>query len=311
MATLLTPDVDASSLTVSPAERFADGVVRTMVVLRLVNTKGLVLTDRAVSFTCLPENSVDISPVTRAGETYTTMITAREGTVLPTVILEVAVDNKKLEGLSAVVHVGLDDEMSPAAGALSVTEASQGNGKVNLPQLRKCFNAWKVPTEDSFSWLIDVASLSFKSGEGIAGGEPSTESGVVDVSGVTPWHVKVSKGVTMAQEGIALNLPTDGGLILVADKLGVKMAAGVNVVNDGMVVVTSGALKMGGDVSITLDETKGLKQDDKGHVKIHVDPALFDVENGLRLVCQPLGGLCLDAQGELVLDIDTIMNVSI
>ncbi|HGM5307321.1 TPA: hypothetical protein ACKQJM_003328 [Serratia marcescens] len=309
MATLLTPDVNASSLTVLPAERSADGMARAVVALRLVNAKGRVLTDRDVSFSCLPENSVDVSTVILEGDTYTVMITAREGAVLPTVTLEVAVDNAKLEALSTVVSFYPEEEMSLITGELPVSEASlQGNGNVNLRKLRECFKTWKVPSEESFSRLIDVASLSFKPGKGLTGGDLSPENEVVDVSDVTPWHVKAGNGVAVAKEGVALKLAADGGLVLAKDKLGIKMGVGVQVVKDGMVVVTSGALKGGADVSISLDETKGLKHDDGGHVRIHVDPTLFDVTNGLRLTCQPLGGLYLDDQGKLALDIDTIIG---
>ncbi|MGJ3438307.1 Ig-like domain-containing protein [Serratia sp. Je.1.23.a] len=309
MATRLTPDVNASSLTVSPAERSADGMARAVVALRLVNAKGRVLTDREVSFTCLPENSVDVSTVTRVGDTYTVTITAREVAVLPTLTLEVAVDNVKLEGVSTVVPFYPEDKMSLITGELPVSEVSlQGDGKVNLPLLRECFKAWKVPSEESFSRLIDVASLSFKPGEGMAGGDPSTESGVVDVGSVTPWHVKAGNGMAVAKDGVALKLAADGGLVLAKDGVGIKAAAGVKVDKDGMAVVTSGPLKVGTDVSITLDETKGLKTDKEGHVEMSLDPEVFDVANGLQLTCQPFGGLYLDTQGKLALDIDAILG---
>ncbi|MCS3413216.1 MULTISPECIES: Ig-like domain-containing protein [Serratia] len=309
MATRLTPDVNASSLTVSPAERSADGMARAVVALRLVNAKGRVLTDREVSFTCLPENSVDVSTVTRVGDTYTVTITAREVAVLPTLTLEVAVDNVKLEGVSTVVPFYPEDKMSLITGELPVSEVSlQGDGKVNLPQLRECFKAWKVPSEESFSRLIDVASLPFKPGAGLTGGDPSTESEVVDVGGVTPWHVKEGNGVAVAKDGVALKLAADGGLLLDKGGVGIKAAAGVKVDKDGMAVVTSGPLKVGTDVSITLDEKKGLKTDKEGHVEMSLAPAVFDVVNGLRLTCQPFGGLYLDAQGKLALDIDTILG---
>lgn len=180
--------------------------------------------------------------------------------------------------------------------------------KIDLLQLRQQFAAWQVPSEVSFSRLIDVAALPFKPGNGLAGGDPSTEIGGVDVGGVTLLHIQVGDGIQITAKGMELKPAAEGGVALTEEGAAtVAVSGGLKVGKDGIGILTSGALQGGAELSIVIDEKQGIRHDE-GNVAIHFDPMSFEADNALRVRCRPSGGLCLDEQGCLVLDIKTILG---
>jgi len=185
------------------------------------------------------------------------------------------------------------------------------NKKVDSGYLRSEFGAWQVPSEEHFNQLIDVAAISFKPGAGLTGGDPSPVKGVVDAVNTVALSVKAGRGMQVSASGIGLLMANNGGLELSQDNtLRVKTVSGGTVDGrDGLAVCAAPPLKVGSDVSIDIDETRGL-QHSHSALGLHVDNQTLEVNNDNRpqVKYRECGGLKIDAQGALVLDLDIILG---
>lgn len=188
------------------------------------------------------------------------------------------------------------------------------NNMMTVDELKTQFGAWQVPSEEHFHALINLAALTFKPGLGLSGGDPSMNADVIDAGQVTPLRVKAHDGMTAAAEGIAVLADPAGGLAV--DTKGLQVKASTSVIFDGsglsIKVNESKALKVESDgVAVQIAKNKGLKfnVDASKGVSLSVDSKTVEIdENGaLRVKCAHTGGLTIDKEGYLGVDLDIIL----
>ncbi|KYQ96989.1 hypothetical protein AWY96_00130 [Serratia plymuthica] len=183
-----------------------------------------------------------------------------------------------------------------------------------ITELKKQFGAWKVPSDEHFHALIDLAALTFKPGQGLSGGDPSKCDGVVAIEQTTALAVKTHHGMDATTEGVSVKPNLAGGLAVGATGLYVKMST--SVIFDGLglylKVNESKALKVkSGSIAVQIANHKGLKPNDdtSSDVSLSVDSKTVEIdENGaLRVKYDRTGGLTIDKDGYLGVDLDIIL----
>ncbi|QRR07649.1 hypothetical protein FPJ27_15395 [Burkholderia sp. MS455] len=183
--------------------------------------------------------------------------------------------------------------------------------KVSLSELKKNFDAWHVPSEQDFAHLIDVAAVSFQPGDGLAGGDPSKRADEV-AAPITPLVVKAAElgGLSATATGVAVNI-NGGGLKLNGnDQVYVDVSDKSMTTVKGVAVQAVKPLRVGTEVSLDIDENHGLKWSDY-NVGLNVDgkTVAFDPKQGFVFVqCAKNKGLKIDANGNLTVDLDHILN---
>ncbi|MGP3004277.1 hypothetical protein [Serratia bockelmannii] len=182
---------------------------------------------------------------------------------------------------------------------------------MTVDELKTQFDAWQVPSEEHFHALINLAALTFKPGLGLSGGDPSMNADVIDVGQVTPLQVKAHDGITAAAEGIAVLADPAGGLEVKGGSLTLKPSSGVMSEGEGLSLrVNAGkALKVGESVAVQIKTNAGLTCDESTGVSLQADntTVTIDDNNRLRVKCLKLGGLTIDPQGCLTVDLETIL----
>lgn len=182
--------------------------------------------------------------------------------------------------------------------------------KVSVSELHTQFDAWQVPSEEHFAQLIALGAVSFQPGAGLTGGTPARDDGKIDVGLTTPLQFKAGNGLQVSEGGVALRLASLGGLELsgkTAASLSVKDTESVVADNGGLAVKAHAPLKVQGAVSLEIDKQKGLRWGAAG-LALHVDGKTLEVDEGrLRVKCVEGGGLKLDEQGCLALDLDILL----
>lgn len=191
------------------------------------------------------------------------------------------------------------------------------NNIMTVDELKAQFDAWQVPSEEHFHALINLAALTFKPGPGLSGGDPSMNAGVIDAGQVTPLRVKAHDGMTSTAEGIAVLADPSGGLTVNANTKGLQVKASTSVMFDdsglSLKVNESKTLKVESDgVAVRIAKNKGLKfnVDASTGVSLSVDSKTVEIdENGvLRVKCAHRGGLTIDKEGHLGVDLDIILG---
>lgn len=180
--------------------------------------------------------------------------------------------------------------------------------KVSVSELHKQFGAWQVPSEEHFAQLIALGAVSFQPGAGLTGGTPARSDGKIDVGLTTPLQLKVGNGLQVSEGGVALRLASQGGLQINDASLSVKDTESVVVAdNGGLAVRANVPLTVGDVVALEIDKQKGLRWGPAG-LALHVDGKTLEVDEGrLRVKCVEGGGLKLDEQGCLALDLDILL----
>ncbi|BEN03319.1 hypothetical protein OM409_16605 [Serratia bockelmannii] len=181
--------------------------------------------------------------------------------------------------------------------------------KVGLSNLKAQFGAWQVPSEEHFDQLINVASLSWQPGAGLAGGDPSTTADCVDIAAVTPLCVLAGNGIDVSSNaGITLHLCQDGGLALPAGRLTAVADLRRGVAPEspsGLAIRPGAAVQVGQAVSLCVETKAGLTCAPDNRLGVHVDGRTLEIADGeLKIKCREAGGLTINAQGELALDIE-------
>lgn len=195
--------------------------------------------------------------------------------------------------------------------------------KVDLEQLKECFGPWKVPSDKDFAKLIAVATLSYRPGKGLTGGDPSTTSGEVAASEVTALCVstRLDGGMTVTKDnGLSIQVEDDGGLAWanympgssVLHSLTLKAPKDKSVLLDetGVSLQALAPLKVAADVSVEIDETHALQWADTKNISVKVDGKSVGVDSEKVYVrCKKGGGLKVDDKdGYLTIDIDAILE---
>lgn len=188
---------------------------------------------------------------------------------------------------------------------------------VSIAALTQRFSGWKVPTAADFGALIALATLNYRPGGGLAGGdETGGDVGSVNPDAVkTAWHVIArDNSLTVTAAGIALKVATANcGLTLTKDG---KLCR-LNKSQDGSLTANTAALEVVGNaplevkekVSVTLATVSGLVFTD-GRFSLNVDDKTLTTDSHNVLVkCKTGGGLKIDPiDGTLTVDIETILK---
>ncbi|WP_273853607.1 hypothetical protein [Serratia bockelmannii] len=183
--------------------------------------------------------------------------------------------------------------------------------KADFSKLKANFAAWQVPTDEDFAQLIDLAAVSVQPGSGLAGGDPSVIPGVADPEGASAFTVKAAfdKGLVVSDAGIALRVDEAGGLVCEQNKgLSVKTPVDASLsIDGGLHVQMTGVLKLDTGVSLQIDERQGLSVV-KGALSVHSDSQTLRITDTgtLALTCSNAGGLLIDSEGCLAVDINML-----
>lgn len=185
--------------------------------------------------------------------------------------------------------------------------------QLSLSDVKEQFGAWQVPSEAHFEALINIAALSLKVGAGLSGGAPSPDAARIDIGKVTPLTVNAYYGVEAKAEGLFAKPDPFGGLKV--DTQGLKVKASDSVGFDGngvfLRVNESKALKVeGGNIAVKINDKAGFKKKVSTGMSLSVDSKTVEIDaNGaLRLKCAPTGGLTVDQDGHLGVDLDIILR---
>lgn len=175
--------------------------------------------------------------------------------------------------------------------------------------LKHSFAAWAVPQEKDFQALISLAEIGCQA---VADLELAA-TGLANAGGTKPLQVVLNtdQGLHLTPgSGIGLNVNVSGGLQVVAGGLSIKTGTGIAIEpttqvltlqklgeplsqKQGMLEIIRGKEMMSGDtLGLTADASRGMA------VSI----------NGLRIHCSPTGGLIVDANGQLTLDLEYLMD---
>ncbi|WP_274851640.1 hypothetical protein [Serratia marcescens] len=189
------------------------------------------------------------------------------------------------------------------------------NNIMTIDELKAQFDAWQVPSEEHFHALINLAALTFKPGPGLSGGDPSMNADVINAGQVTPLRVKAHDGMTSTAEGIAVLADPIGGLTVNTKGLQVKASTSVMFDDSGLSlkVNESKALKVESDgVAVQIAKNKGLKfnVDASTGISLSVDSKTVEIDKSgvLRVKCAHTGGLTIDKEGHLGVDLDIILG---
>ena len=183
--------------------------------------------------------------------------------------------------------------------------------QLSLSEVRKHFGAWKVPSQEHFEALINIAALSLKAGPGLSGGDPSTEADRVDTEQVTPLTVKAHNGMAVASEGLGVKPDPGGGLAIDNGVLHVHRSESVAFDDNGVFlkVNESKALKVkGGGIAVEINTTAGLNAATGVSVSVDNKTVEMDKNGALRVRCDHTGGLTVDQEGYLRIDLDIILR---
>ncbi|NMT27077.1 hypothetical protein [Serratia marcescens] len=185
--------------------------------------------------------------------------------------------------------------------------------QLSLSDVKQQFGAWQVPSQAHFEALINIAALSLKPGNGLTGGDPSPEADKIDTGQVTPLRVQAYHGITaMPQQGVAVKPDPVGGLTTDNDKsLTVKASDSVGFDDKGVFlkVNESKALKVkGGGIAVEINTAAGLNAAKGVSVSVDNKTVEMDKNGALRVRCDHTGGLTVDQEGYLGVDLDIILR---
>lgn len=183
---------------------------------------------------------------------------------------------------------------------------------VDLSVLQTRFSAWHVPDDADFSQLTGAVSQSFSPGAGLGGGDPSTSPDTVDAENVQPLSVHRGGGVTFQAGGVALSVNSEhpDSMTLASGKLAVNLQTDGGLSTDGGLAVKvnpSGGLSKDGSISLPVPGA-GLKLEGN-QLRLDADQqALRTGPEGAFIHCRPGGGLTIDNNGCLVVDIGSVLQ---
>ncbi len=191
------------------------------------------------------------------------------------------------------------------------------NNVVSMDALRKRFTGWKVPMAADFTALIALATLNYRPGEGLGGGDKTEgDAGRVNPDSVKEaWCVQPRDGsLTAAPAGVALNVDTTkSGLAFTKD----GQLCRFNKAGDKSLTDNTQALRVAGNaplvvkdtVSLTLATVSALAPVD-GRLSLKVDDKTVMTDSDrVRVKCESGGGLKIDPNdGTLTVDIDSILK---
>ena len=181
--------------------------------------------------------------------------------------------------------------------------------RISVEALKKSFSAWAVPQEKDFQALISLAEVGCQA---VAGVELAA-TGLASAGGTKPLQVVlgIGQGLHLTPgSGIELNVNVSAGLQVGAGGLSVKTGTGIAIdpttqaltlqklgaplsQKQGILEVIRGEEMMSGDaLGLTADASRSMA------VSI----------NGLSIHCSPTGGLIVDANGQLTLDLEYLMD---
>lgn len=186
--------------------------------------------------------------------------------------------------------------------------------QLSLTKVKEQFGAWQVPSQAHFEALINIAALSLKPGNGLTGGDPSPEADKIDTGRVTPLRVQEYHGITvMPQQGVAVMPDPVGGLEIKSNVLRVQASDTVRFDDHGVFlkVNESKALKVeGGNIAVKINDKVGFKKEVSTGLSLSVDSKTVEIDaNGaLRVRCDHTGGLTVDQEGYLGVDLDIILR---
>lgn len=178
--------------------------------------------------------------------------------------------------------------------------------------LKERFKRWSVPVEDDFNVLITYACNDIKAGNGLQGsgasGAPVAvhlvengglhfESGTVALSMKSDHYDGIKYSVSGNTKTLALNVITASGL---SDDNGLAVQ-----------VTPSGGLdKSANTLTLPVVTTQGLAQSGNQLV-LNVDQTTLSItKNVVHVQCKPKGGLKVDENGFLTIDIATVLGLA-
>ncbi|MEA0988981.1 hypothetical protein U6010_11065 [Pseudomonas aeruginosa] len=191
--------------------------------------------------------------------------------------------------------------------------------KVDLAKLKARFGDWCVPSDLDFKQLIAVATLSFRPGDGLKGGDgTSGKEGFVELSQVTPFEVNagLAGGMIADKDGLAVQIAAEGGLAFDGDKrIGLEPAGDKSIsIEGGLAVQAVAPLRVGDVVAVDIDESQGLtwieQAAGKKALSLKVDQKTIDVDKDKVFIkCKPDGGLMVEpTSGCLTIDVAAILK---
>ncbi|EDT38415.1 hypothetical protein [Burkholderia ambifaria] len=185
-------------------------------------------------------------------------------------------------------------------------------------QLREAFGAWAVPVERDFQDLIFLADIGRQAlglDENMVPPAKSPQTGLGITSGDGSIDVRLDGlgglGRMSANAGIALTCGT--GLAMGADGLTVDRGAGFDfdTRSGGLMLSMIAPLSQANEVlEIVRGAGIGHHGAEPGALALLSDPQSLRVDGtGLAIICSPGGGLTVDDQGQLTIDIESLMDL--
>lgn len=192
-------------------------------------------------------------------------------------------------------------------------ENIEGLYGISLENLTSRFTAWKAPQQADFHALIALADIGRQAVEEGKGAAPT---GLVFHGGVGPLRLAVPSLGCLQLSGAGVQLQVGQGVKVGSGGLALALAPGQHstclAFENGACVLkvsSSGVLQAGGKLALAVGD--GV-QNSSG-VALKLAPARSGLQvdaNGLAVGCDPAGGLTIDAEGKLTLDLEFLMGIN-
>lgn len=167
--------------------------------------------------------------------------------------------------------------------------------KRTIQQIRASFAATKVPVQTDFEALIDLAFLGPMPGNGLT----QTDDGTLRINRSN------KSGLELTEKGLAVLCATDSGLTIENNQLRVQGGPGIAVEEKVKLRLSPPLTEQGDKLSVRVGQ--GLKFEG-GALTLHVDQRTVVVKSNIvHVQCDPHGGLKIDKDGQLTVDLSQLM----